>query len=84
MAQKISRIQSVGYVSTRVEPVRAYTQAEKEAILANIEKQQEERAEINKYLAQFPNPEHKSFQELLDELMNPQDEDVIVDIKSWK
>ena len=90
MADRISRIQSVGYVSTRVEPVRGYTAKERAAKRKEIDEAMEERVEINKYLAKFPNPEHKSFQQLLDELMNPEksemsdDDGVIVDIRSWK
>lgn len=62
---KISGITSIGYDSSRIEPVRRHTPEEVEAIYKNVEGQEKDRAEIRAYLAKFPNPNHLSFSELL-------------------
>ena len=65
MTGKISGITSIGYDSSRVQPVRRHTKAEVEAIFDAVEEQEKDRAEIREYLAKFPNPNHLSFSELL-------------------
>ena len=65
MPGKISGITSIGYDSSRVQPVRRYTNAEVDAIFDAVEEQEKDRAEIREYLAKFPNPNHLSFSELL-------------------
>lgn len=46
--------------------IRGYTPAERIAKIKEIEKLLADRAEIQAYLAKFPNPEHLSFSELLE------------------
>ena len=65
MPSKISEITSIGYDSSRVQPVRRHTKAEVDAIFDAVEEQEKDRAEIREYLAKFPNPNHLSFSELL-------------------
>ena len=65
MASKISGITSIGYDSSRVQPVHRHTKAEVDAIFDAVEEQEKDRAEIREYLAKFPNPNHLSFSELL-------------------
>ena len=65
MQSKISGITSIGYDSSRVQPVRRHTKAEVDAIFDAVEEQEKDRAEIREYLAKFPNPNHLSFSELL-------------------
>ena len=65
MQSKISGISSIGYDSSRVQPVRRHTKAEVDAIFDAVEEQEKDRAEIREYLAKFPNPNHLSFSELL-------------------
>ena len=65
MQSKISGITSIGYDSSRVQPVRRHTKAEVDAIFDAVEEQEKDRAEIREYLAKFLNPNHLSFSELL-------------------
>ena len=65
MQSKISGITSIGYDSSRVQPVRRHTKAEVDAIFDAVEEQEKDRAEIREYLAKYPNPNHLSFSELL-------------------
>ena len=65
MPSKISGITSIGYDSSRVQPVRRHTKAEVDAVFDAVEEQEKDRAEIREYLAKFPNPNHLSFSELL-------------------
>lgn len=81
------RIEGISRI-TRVERVRNYTPAERAAKFEEIEKAAAERAEIREYFAQFPNPEHLSFAELLEQAIKNNkvtDDDIgyILDIKNF-
>ena len=86
MPSKISGITSIGYDSSRVQPVRRHTKAEVDAIFDAVEEQEKDRAEIREYLAKFPNPNHLSFSELLAQnkegAQGEDDEGYVLDIGS--
>ena len=86
MQSKISGITSIGYDSSRVQPVRRHTKAEVDAIFDAVEEQEKDRAEIREYLAKFPNPNHLSFSELLAQnkagAQSEDDEGYVLDIGS--
>ncbi|MBO4641174.1 MAG: hypothetical protein J5710_15625 [Treponema sp.] len=86
MPSKISGITSIGYDSSRVQPVRRHTKAEVDAIFDAVEEQEKDRAEIREYLAKFPNPNHLSFSELLAQnkagAQGDDDEGYVLDIGS--
>ena len=86
MQSKISGITSIGYDSSRVQPVRRHTKAEVDAIFDAVEEQEKDRAEIREYLAKFPNPNHLSFSELLAQnkagAQGDDDEGYVLDIGS--
>ena len=69
---KIGRIERFSYSSRRVERITRYTPEERAAKIKEIEQAVADRAEIREYLAKFPNPEHLSFAELLEQAMNNQ------------
>ena len=86
MPSKISGISRISYDSSRVNPVRRHTKAEVDAIFDAVEEQEKDRAEIREYLARFPNPNHLSFSELLEQERNgsqdSDDEGFVLDIKN--
>ena len=86
MQSKISGITSIGYDSSRVQPVPRHTKAEVDAIFDAVEEQEKDRAEIREYLAKFPNPNHLSFSELLAQnkagAQGEDDEGYVLDIGS--
>ena len=86
MPSKISGITSIGYDSSRVQPVRRHTKAEVDAIFDAVEEQEKDRAEIREYLAKFPNTNHLSFSELLAQnkagAQGEDDEGYVLDIGS--
>ena len=86
MQSKISGITSIGYDSSRVQPVRRHTKAEVDAIFDAVEEQEKDRAEIREYLAKFPNPNNLSFSELLAQnkagAQGDDDEGYVLDIGS--
>ena len=86
MPSKISGITSIGYDSSRVQPVRRHTKAEVDAIFDAVEEQEKDRTEIREYLAKFPNPNHLSFSELLAQnkagAQSEDDEGYVLDIGS--
>lgn len=69
---EIRRIGRVAYNSGRVERVTNYTPEELAAKIKEIEQAAAEGAEIRAYLAKFPNPNHLSFAELLEQALNNQ------------
>ena len=69
MADRISGISGIGYNGTRVQPVTRHSPEAKDAILKQVEEQEKERAEIREYLAKYPNPDHLSFEELIEQGM---------------
>ena len=84
MADKIERISNISYDTSRVSPVRGYTDKERAAKMEAIEKESEKRleaiAEKRAYLAKYPTPKGASFKDLLDEAMGkskilPSDDD---------
>ena len=58
---RIGRVESITYNSGRVERIKRVTRHPLT---------EEDRAEISAYLAKFPNPNHLSFAELLEEAYN--------------
>lgn len=66
------RIEPIGRIEriAGVEKIRSYTPAERIAKIKEIEKLLADKAEIQAYLAKFPNPEHLSFSELLERATN--------------
>ena len=86
MPSKISGITSIGYDSSRVQPVRRHTKAQVDANFYSVEEQEKDRAEIREYLAKFPNPNHLSFSELLAQnkagAQGDDDEGYVLDIGS--
>ncbi|WP_407434745.1 hypothetical protein [Treponema sp.] len=66
------RIEPIGRIEriAGVEKIRGYTPAERIAKIKEIEKLLADKAEIQAYLAKFPNPEHLSFSELLERAIN--------------
>ena len=73
MADRIEGIGGISYNSTRVQPVRGYTEKERAAKIEAIEKESEKRleaiAEKRAYLAKYPTPKGATFTGLLDEAM---------------
>ena len=69
---EIERIERVSYNAGRVERVTRYTPKERAAKIREIDQASAERAEIRTYLAKFPNPEHLSFAELLEQALSNQ------------
>ena len=69
---EIRRIERVSYNEGRVERVTRYTPEERAAKIREIEQAAADRAEIRAYLAKFPNPEHLSFAELLEQALSNQ------------
>lgn len=85
MSDRIEGIQRIA----RVEPVRGYTLAERVAKLRQIEREAADRAEIREYLAKYPNPDHLSFADLLEQAIKGQkiteeELDYILDIGNHK
>ena len=85
MADRIERIGRVSFDAGRVEPVRRYTPEERAAKIREIEQEAADRAEIRALLAKYPNPNHLSFAELLEQAVNggqikDDDLDYILDI----
>lgn len=84
------RIEGISRISkiTRVEGIRNYTPAERAEKINEIEKAAAVRAEVRAYLSRFPNPEHLSFAELLEQAIKNNkatDDDLayILDIKNF-
>ncbi len=82
---EIRRIERISYNAGRVERVTCYTPEERAAKIREIEQTAADRAEIRAYLANFPNPDHISFAQLLEQPINNEksnDEDLpyILDI----
>ena len=85
MADRIEGIGRIAYDSGRVEPVRRYTPEERAAKIREIEQEAADRAELRALLAKYPNPDHLSFAELLEQAVNggqikDDDLDYILDI----
>ena len=85
MADRIERIGRVSFDTGRVEPVRRYTPEERAAKIKEIEQAAADRAELRALLAKYPNPDHLSFAELLEQALNggqikDDDLDYILDI----
>lgn len=85
MADRIEGIGRIAYDSGRVEPVRRYTPEERAAKIREIEQEAADRAELRALLAKYPNPDHLSFAELLEQAVNSgqikdDDLDYILDI----
>ena len=70
MADRIEGIGRIAYDSGRVEPVRCYTPEERAAKIREIEEAAADRAELRVLLAKYPNPDHLSFAELLEQAVN--------------
>lgn len=70
MSNRIEAIGRVSYNASRIQPVRRYTEDEAKTLKETIEKQSEERQELNNYLKKYSNPEHYSFAELLEQAKN--------------
>ena len=73
MADKIERISNISYDTSRVSPVRGYTDKERAAKMEAVEKESEKRlealAEKRAVLAKYPTPKGVPFTDLLDEAM---------------
>ena len=69
---EIRRIERISYNSGRVERVTRYTPEERAAKIKEIEQAAADRAEIRALLAKYPNPDHLSFAELLEQALNNQ------------
>lgn len=87
MADRIEGIGRIAYDSGRVEPVRRYTPEERTAKIREIEQEAADRAELRALLAKYPNPDHLSFAELLEQAVNggqikDDDLDYILDIEN--
>lgn len=85
MADRIERIGRVSFDAGRVEPVRRYTPEEWAEKIKEIEQAAADRAELRALLAKYPNPNHLSFAELLEQAINggqikDDDLDYILDI----
>ena len=83
----IQKIGGISYNSSRVEPVTRYSKEHCSKKLKETEEEAADRAETLAYLAKYPNPDHLSFAELLDQATkNPLEADdetgYIVDIKT--
>ena len=70
MADRIERIGRVSFDAGRVEPVRRYTPEERAEKIKEIEQAAADRAELRALLAKYPNPNHLSFAELLEQAVN--------------
>ena len=70
MEDRIESIGRISYNAGRIEPVRGYTKKEIAAKLKIIEQENADRAEIRALLAKYPNPDHLSFEELLEQAEN--------------
>ena len=92
MADRIEGIGGISYNSTRVQPVRGYTDEERTALIESVEKESEKRmeelAEKRAYLAKYPVPKGASFSEVLDQKLGKlppasaeDDEGYVLDIK---
>lgn len=80
----VDRIERIGKVSF-VEPVHRYTPEERAEKIREIEQTAAERAELRALLSKYPNPDHLSFAELLEQAVNGRqikddDFDYILDI----
>lgn len=85
MADKIERIGRVSFDAGIVEPVHRYTPEERAEKIREIEQASADRAELRALLAKYPNPNHLSFAELLEQAVNggqikDDDLDYILDI----
>lgn len=85
MADRIERIGRVTFDAGRVEPVRRYTPEELAEKIKEIEQAAADRAELRALLAKYPNQDHLSFAELLEQAVNSgqikdDDLDYILDI----
>lgn len=69
---EIRRIERISYNSGRVERVTRYSPEERAAKIKEIEQAAADRAEIRALLAKYPNPDHLSFAELLEQALNNQ------------
>jgi hypothetical protein len=69
---EIHRIERISYNSGRVERITRYTPEKRAAKIKEIALAEADRAEIREYLAKFPNPEHLSFAELLEQALSNQ------------
>ena len=82
---EIGRIERVSYNAGRVERITRYTPEERAAKIREIEQVAADRAELRALLAKYPNPDHLSFAELLEQAINggqikDDDLDYILDI----
>lgn len=66
---EIRRIERISYNSGRVERVTRYTPEDRAAKIKEIEQAAADRAEIRALLAKYPNPDHLSFAELLEQAL---------------
>ena len=66
---EIRRIERISYNSGRVERITRYTPEERAAKIKEIEQAAADRAEIRALLAKYPNPDHLSFAELLEQAL---------------
>lgn len=85
MADRIKRIGRASFDTGRIEPVCRYTPEERAAKIKEIEQAAVDRAELIALLAEYPNPDHLSFAELLEQAINggqikDDDLDYILDI----
>ena len=86
---KIGRIERLTYNSGKVERVTRYSPEKRAAKIKEIEQAAADRAEVYAYLAKFPNPDHLSFSELLEQEYrnlntNDAELDYILDIGNHK
>ena len=70
MGDRIERIGRVSFNAGGIEPVRRYTPEERAAKIREIEQEAADRAELRALLAKYPNPNHLSFAELLEQASN--------------
>ena len=69
---EIKRIGRLTHDFCMVERVTRYTPEERAAKIEEIEQAAADRAEIRALLAKYPNPDHLSFAELLEQALNNQ------------
>lgn len=69
---EIKRIGRLTHDFCMVERVTRYTPEERAAKIKEIEQAAADRAEIRALLAKYPNPDHLSFAELLEQALNNQ------------